>query len=101
MGAGSQVIKEVTLYYVQIQFVESGRVFGMGYLAPPTRADVEPLFRQEWDKLKAEEQEQVWEWLLILDFIPTIAWIGVIETFYGTIRCSTKKVIDNVKANKP
>lgn len=95
MGASPQVIKEIKFYYLRIAFVTGQHSFGLVFKQAPVRSDIEPVFRREWNKLLPIEQENVWEWLLILDFIPNIPWIGTISTWYGDITCVEKAMIDN------
>ena len=90
------MIKETKFYYLRIEFHSARqRTFGLVFRNAPVRADVDPVFRREWDKLKPAEQDCIWEWLLILNFIPNIPWLGTISTWYGDITCVEKYMIDN------
>ena len=54
---------------------------------PPTRADLDPIFRNVWLKEPIEIQDATWHYILILDTIPNIPWIGKLESIYGSVEC--------------
>lgn len=92
------IVKEVKVYRFSIYLVD--RTLSIIFSNPPTREDIEPIFRETWNKLSIKEQDQSWDWILILERIPTIPWFGMIETFYGNIEVVEKVMVDNGKANE-
>src|SRR4051812_46094051 len=86
---------EVKFWHLRIEWPRIRHQFGMGFTQPPTREDVEFVIRREWKNLPEAKQDEVWEVILILDYIPEVMWLGRIETIYGNLECCERFLVYN------
>lgn len=75
----------------------SGHVIRMGFQRPPTREDVDAIMGKRWRNLNEAEQDETWDYLLILSWIPEEPWTGTIITYYGEMYCCQKFLYRNIK----
>jgi hypothetical protein len=94
MGTCAQM-KELKLYFLKVIFADCPRTFGILFKFPPTRKHVYEIFKKEWSILTLEEQDSIWSWILIVDFVPTEPWSGIINTVYGSLILEEKSCLLN------
>ena len=62
-------------------------IIEMVFTNPPTRQDIANIIEQTWRKQSIDVQDASWHYILILDTIPNIPWIGKLESIYGSVEC--------------
>ena len=72
-----------------------GRALRLGFLAPPDREDIQEVLYSTWRKLAPDVQDSCWDIYLIANFAPEEGWTGEVLTFYGTMTCTEKSLVDN------
>lgn len=79
---GAKVKYKLTLHYHDIN-----RTLVRYYDYPPTRIDAEAIVLPLWRRAPRDVQDETWELILLLDFIPAVPWVGSIDTYYGRVTC--------------
>lgn len=86
----------VDTYRIRIIWVGlEGKPLYLGFINPPSRRHIRRILRRNWLKSSVEDQDTMWEAILITAFIPTKPWIGTITTLYGTVESYIERLYWN------
>lgn len=92
---GATLVKYIDGYLLSIIWVGVHKPVSLIFFEPPTHETIYEFLAERWRKLPIEEQNKVWETILIAYLVPTIPWTGKLENQYGAMICERRSIIDN------